>query len=49
MTVEELKEELENYGEDMEVIYSINGKDIYDIDAIGHCELENGQKCVILI
>lgn len=28
---------------------SINGKDVYDIDAIGHCELENGNKCAILI
>lgn len=49
MTVAELKEELENYDENMEVIYSLNGKDVYDVDAIGHCELEIGQKCVILI
>lgn len=49
MLVKELKEELNDYEDNMEVFYSINGKDVYDVEVIGRCELENGQTCVVLI
>lgn len=49
MTVKELKLNLETFNEDLEVVYSINGEDIYDIDAVGRCTLDNEQICILLI
>lgn len=49
MTVRDLKEELENYDEEMEVLYSVSGELFYELEAIVKCELESGQICVALL
>lgn len=49
MTVKELKEKLENYDEEMEVLYSVSGELFYEFEAIGKCEMESGQICVVLL